>query len=193
MLLPTKVTFALASLAAVLLATPAGASSVGEEIPNLGTVIYNEGKVELIGGKGPDVINISAGVFDFAKTDPASVEGRLEYRWGQKLWVFGPAAGVLANTDGGVFGYVGTYLDFRIAPFVFTPVLSFGYWKEGDSKDLGGNFPFIQFAFDMAYAFDSGVRLGVKLSHISNAYTHSSNPGQESVLLTVTVPIGNMF
>ena len=177
----------------MLFAAPAGASSVGEEIPNLGTVVYNEGKVELIGGKGPDVMTFGAGMFDFAKHDPASPEGRIEYRWGQKLWVFGPTVGVLANSDGGVFGYAGTYMDVRIAPIVLTPSLGFGYWHEGDSKDLGGNFPFIHFSLDIAYAFDWGGRLGVKLAHISNAYTHSSNPGQESVLLTFTLPLGNMF
>ncbi len=193
MRLPTTVALGVWVLAATLLTTPARASSVGEDIPNLGRVIYNEGKVELIGGKGPDVMTFGAGIFDFAKTDPASVEGRIEYRWGQKLWVFGPTVGVLANTDGGVFGYVGTYLDIRIAPIVLTPSLGFGAWHEGDSKDLGGNFPFIHVALDIAYAFDSGMRLGVKLAHISNAYTHSSNPGQESVLLTFSLPLGNMF
>jgi hypothetical protein len=180
-------------LGAALFAAPAWSGSVGEEVPNLGTVIYNEGKVELIGGKGPDVVTFGVGAFDFAKTDPASVEGRIEYRWGQKLAVFGPTVGVLANSDGGVFGYVGTYLDFRMAPMIITPSLGFGYWHEGDSKDLGGNFPFIHFAIDMAYAFESGARLGIKLAHISNAYTHSSNPGQESILLTFALPLGNMF
>ena len=193
MLLPTKVSLALGILAAMLFATPVGASSVGEEIPNLGRVVYNEGKVELIGGKGPDVITFGAGVFDFAKHDPASAEGRIEYRWGQKFMVFGPTVGLLGTSDGGVFGYAGTYMDIRIAPMIITPSLGFGYWRRGGSKDLGGNFPYIHFAIDLMYGFESGMRLGVKFAHISNAYTHSSNPGQESILLTFSLPLGNMF
>src|SRR6185312_5817643 len=36
---------------------------------------------------------------------PQSAEGRIELRYGRKLFQLGPALGLLANTKGGVFGY----------------------------------------------------------------------------------------
>jgi len=32
-------------------------------------------------------------------------EGRIEFRYGEKLFYIGPAAGVLVNGKGGVYGY----------------------------------------------------------------------------------------
>ena len=40
-----------------------------------------------------------------------SVAGQVEYRSGVKYAVFGPLLGILANTNGGMVGYAGTYVD----------------------------------------------------------------------------------
>jgi hypothetical protein len=180
-------------VSAALLARPAAADQEDKEtqVPGLGEVIFHEAGVEVF-GHGPDVITFGLGAFDPFKQNPLSAEGRLEYRWGQKLLFIGPMAGVMANTDGGIHGYVGGYFDLQIGRLVVTPSAGPGLWREGGSKDMGGTFQF-HTALDFSYRFDGGSRLGVKLSHISSAHFNKKNPGSESLTLTYTLPVGNMF
>ena len=42
--------------------------------------------------------------------------------------------------------------------------------------------------FTLAYRFDNDHKLGVTISHISNADIHDRNPGSESILLSYTEP-----
>ncbi len=176
---------------AALPMTAAAQEQENEHIAGLGEKIYQEGKVQVF-GDGPDVLALGVGAFDAVKKDPLSAEFRAEYRWGQKLLFVGPLVGVMANTDGGVFGYGGGYFDIQIGRVVLTPTAGMGGYRRGDSKHLGGTFNF-HIGFDMAYRFDDGARLGVKFSHISNAFTQDINPGAESFLLTYSMPLGNMF
>ena len=178
-------------VSAALFVRPAAADHEESQVPGLGEVIYHEGDVEAF-GKGPDVITLGLGVFDPFKQDPASGEARLEYRWGQKLLFIGPMVGVMANTDGGVHGYIGGFFDFRVGNLTVTPSAGPGLWRQGGSKDLGGTFEF-HTALDFAYTFEGGSRLGMKLSHISSAHINRKNPGSESLTLTYTLPVGNMF
>ena len=178
-------------LSAALFSQPASADTEGIQVPGLGEIIYHEGDVGVF-GHGPDVITFGVGGFDVFKQDPISAEGRLEYRWGQKLIFIGPMAGIMANTDGGFHGYIGGYLDFQIGRLVITPAAGPGLYREGGSKDHGGTFEF-HTALDFSYRFDNGHRLGIKLSHISNAHLYNKNPGSESLLVTYTLPVGNMF
>jgi len=143
-----------------------------------------------------------AGVFDAFEFDQEAAEGRLELRSGQKLgaslfgWRFqgvGPMVGIAANTDGGVFGYGGLYADMRITEdIIFQPSAGFGGYSQGDSADLGGVFQF-HLGAEVAYEFTEGQRLGVYLTHISNADIHDSNPGVESLLLTYSISLDRLF
>ena len=118
--------FALGFVLGVALATlPLGAAAQeqeqeNEQIVGLGEKIYQEGELQVF-GDGPDVLALGVGGFDAAKWDRASAEFRAEYRWGQKLIFIGPLIGILANTDGGVFGYGGGYWDMQIGRIVLTP------------------------------------------------------------------------
>lgn len=174
-----------------LLAGPAWADTEGTQVKGLGEIIYHEGDVEAF-GDGPDVLTFGVGAFDAFKTNPAAGEFRVEYRVGQKLLFIGPMVGVMATTDGGVYGYGAFYLDSQIGRLSITPSIGLGGYHRGDGKRLGGPFLFHS-AVDFAYRFDNGMRLGVKVTHISNAFIYKNNPGEESVLLTYTLPIGNLF
>jgi hypothetical protein len=70
-----------------------------------------------------------------------------------------------------------------------TPLLAIGGYGEGSSKDLGGVFQFRQ-SLDLAYRFANGHRLGIRVAHISNGSIHDSNPGEEELLLTYSLPVG---
>ncbi len=183
--------FVFGAVLTALSMTAAAQEQENEYIAGLGEKIYQEGEVQIF-GDGPDVATFGIGAFDAFKKDPVSTEFRAEYRWGQKLLIVGPLVGILANTDGGVFGYGGGYFDIQIGRLVLTPMAGMGGYRRGSSKRLGGTFEF-HLGFDAAYRFDNGARLGIKFSHISNAFIHKSNNGEESLLLTYSMPIGNMF
>ncbi len=150
----------------------------------------------------PDLISFSAGAFDFDDYEDQAAALRIEYRSGRKIFgdefrpVFrgiGPIVGLMANTDGAVFGYGGVYADFRMGDRVVV-ILSAGLggYREGDSRDLGGVFQF-QLGLTAAYRFRDNSSLGVTFTHISNAKIYDSNPGVESLLLTYTIPFERLF
>lgn len=141
----------------------------------------------LVHGNEADNLLLGAGVFDL-RHDPSGA-GTVEYRFGRKVFVVGLALGLMANTDGGLFGYVGAYGDLSYKRLYVTPQLAMGGYGEGGSKDLGGVFQFRQ-SLDVTYRFDNGHRLGIRAAHISNASIHDINPGEEELLLTYSVPVG---
>ena len=100
-------------------------------------------------GDEADNLLLGAGVFDL-RDDPSGA-GTVEYRFGRKLFVVGLALGLMANTDGGLFGYVGAYGDLSYKKIYMTPQLAIGGYREGDSQDLGGVFQFRQ-SIDLAIA-----------------------------------------
>jgi hypothetical protein len=144
-------------------------------------------------GQEASQLEIGIGVFDVFKdvvfTDDRenrSAAARLELRGGHKVVVLGPAIGVMANTDGGVFGYGGVYIDVAWGDVLITPLVGLGGYAEGGSKDLGGVFQFLA-SGTVAYAFPNGSRLGIRLSHLSNASIHH-NPGVEDLMLIYSLP-----
>lgn len=141
------------------------------------TIFGRAGGLELL-GDGPHRLHLAAGDFDTQN----SAAAQLELRGGQKLWFVGPLAGVMANTGGGVMGYLGIYADLAAGPLVFTGQTGFGAYENGDSKDLGGTLEFIS-SLTAAWRFSGGDRLGVRYEHISNADVYYDNPGANLLLL----------
>ena len=148
--------------------TAAAQEQENEHIAGLGEKIYQEGELQVF-GDGPDVLALGVGAFDVFKTDPVSAEFRAEYRWGQKLIFIGPLVGILANTDGGVFGYGGGYFDMQIGRIVLTPTAGMGGYRRGGSKHLGGTFEF-HIGMDVAYRFDNGAPRGQVLPHLQRLH-----------------------
>lgn len=138
---------------------------------------------------GPNILQLGVGGFDLVGEDDDGVEknrsaaGLVELRFGDRLFHIGPALGVLANVDGGVYGYGGLYADLSLGNFIITPLGAVGAYHQGDSKDLGGVLEF-RASITVAYAFANGSRLGIQVGHISNAYLHNRNPGEEDAFLT---------
>ncbi len=140
----------------------------------------------------PDFLALSAGVFDF-DDDETSAEFRYEYCSDLKLFHIGPFVGLMANTDGGVYGFGGLYLDvFLHRRLVVTPNLAVGGYSQGDSKDLGSVIEF-RSGMEIAYRFDDRSRLGVAVHHISNASIDDRNPGVNSIVLTYAVPFHKLY
>lgn len=145
---------------------------------------------------------LGLGAFDGIQFDDGAGEARFEYRSGAALgenlglsWSDGiaPLAGLLVNADGGVFGYGGLHADLRLTErIVFTPMGGIGGYASGDGKDLGGVFQFIV-GSELAYEFENRARLGLYVTHLSNAGIHDDNPGTESVLVSFGVPLDRLF
>jgi hypothetical protein len=141
----------------------------------------------VVHGNEADNLLLGAGVFDIRHDESAA--GTIEYRFGRKVFVAGLALGLMANVDGGLFGYVGMYSDLSYKKIYVTPQLAMGGYDEGSSADLGGVFQF-RLSLDIAYRFDNGHRFGVRAAHISNAGVNEENPGEEELFLTYSVPLG---
>jgi lipid A 3-O-deacylase len=173
----------IAALGILLLATiacPAGAAEPAR-------VFRRVGPFDLL-GDGPNYLDIGAGVFDFrrASGDDVAPEGRVELRFGKKLYFFGAALGLMANIDGGLFGYQSIYADFARGRFVLTPLLGLGGYRQGGSKDLGSVLHF-RLELGLSWLSSSQSRIGIRFAHISNAHIFRSNPGVEEILFTYAI------
>ncbi len=107
----------------------------------------------------------------------------LEYRFGKKIAYLGFAVGGLVTSDSGSFVYVGNYADIRYKNYIATPMLSVGAYRKGAGPDLGGTLEF-RSSITLAYEFEDGSRIGLRVAHVSNASIHDDNPGENEVLIT---------
>ncbi len=140
----------------------------------------------------PDLLAFSLGGFD-VNDDQTAGEARIEYRSHRKLFVFGPMAGLMVNSDGGAYGYGGIYFDITLGEhIVLTPSLAVGGYRRGGGKDLGSVIEF-RSGVEVAWRFAGGARLGIAFNHISNASIDDNNPGTESIVLTYAIPLDPLF
>jgi hypothetical protein len=131
-----------------------------------------------------------AGVFDVFDEKGDALEYRLEYRHSNIWRNLYPIAGINGTDGGAVYGYAGLNYDIYASDnIVFIPNFAVGAYSQGDDKDLGGALNF-RSGIELAYEFESDYRLGMALSHISNASIYDKNPGQESLVVNFTVPVG---
>ncbi len=138
----------------------------------------------------PDFVSLGAGYFDFNRQKDEGAEFRLEYRSDYKLWVFKPFAAVgYASTDHGFVG-AGILMDVYFGRrFVLTPSFAPHIYWGGDSKlDLGHSVEF-RSQLEGAYRFDDRSRLGLAISHYSNAGLGDTNPGTETVSVYYSIPL----
>jgi hypothetical protein len=88
----------------------------------------------------PGFVSLSLGVFDMDTLKDAAVEGRIDYHAGWKVFQtqtffkgIGPMIGVMANSEGAVFGYGGIYADFQLTDrWVVWPSGGIGGYAQGD-------------------------------------------------------------
>ncbi len=133
------------------------------------------------------------GWYDVTQQDNDSFEYGGEYRFEPVWYGLRPMVGVMANTDDAVYGYAGLHWDFVVAPqFYVSPNFAVGAYKQGDSKDLGGALEF-RSGIELAYEFPNLHRMGVAFNHRSNASLYDRNPGVETLMMTYSLPTGNIF
>ncbi|MET4805770.1 acyloxyacyl hydrolase [Limibacillus sp. MBR-115] len=141
----------------------------------------------------PSLLALGVGWYDFNLGDDEAADFRIEYRHGQGFFdILKPFAGLEVTSDGSVWAGAGLALDFKLGNHVALTLSSGpGYYSEGDGKDLGSELEFRSQA-ELSYIFDDKARLGVAVSHLSNAGIGDRNPGTEVLSLYYMVPLHSL-
>jgi len=142
----------------------------------------------------PAFLSFGVGAFDFNRQKDDGVEFRLDYRSDYKLWVFKPFLTAAAVSNGMSFMGAGVLIDVYFGNrFVVTPSFAPTWWRgKTDGLDLGYALEF-RSQIEFAYRFDDRSRLGVAVSHSSNASLSDTNPGTETLLVNYSYPLGKIF
>ncbi len=140
----------------------------------------------------PQFISFAGGWFDFNRQKDDGGEFRLEYRSNYELWKFKPFVTAAAATNGMTFLGAGILIDVYFGRRIVTTASFAPTWWRGktDTLDLGHAVEF-RSQLELAYRFDDRSRLGLSISHYSNAGLGDQNPGTESFMLNYSVPVGN--
>ncbi|AJE45481.1 acyloxyacyl hydrolase [Celeribacter indicus] len=113
----------------------------------------------------------------------------LRYGFDRRYGPFQPIVG-LSYADTGNFwaGFGGAWNLFDLDGFYGELSVMAGLYDNSGDADLGSALEF-RSGLELGYEWDNGVRLGLSVDHRSNANTASDNPGMETVLLRVSVPV----
>ena len=140
----------------------------------------------------PAFLSVAAGAYDFNRQKDQGAEFRVEYRGETKYFGFlKPFAAVAGATSSSSF-FVGAgvltdlYWGKRV---VVTPSFAPHYYNGGNEKlDLDYALEF-RSQLEIAYRFDDRSRLGLAVSHYSNASLGKTNSGTESAMLYYSIPV----
>ncbi len=160
--------------------TRAAAAGLGFAVMAAGPAAAQEG----------EFLALSLGAFDITNND-VTTEGRVEYRMDEIGYNIGPMLGVMFTSDASAYLYGGFFLDLEFGNWVVMPNLAVGAYAKGSGKDLGHVIEF-RSALELAYRFANRSRLGIAISHISNANLGDSNPGVESLVVTYAIPFDQL-
>ena len=136
-----------------------------------------------------DLLMASAGWVDVSRRRHSAAELGLGYRNRSRLWAFRPAVGLAATTSGAVYGWAGIAYDVRIGRVTLTPSFAPGLYRRGGGIDLGHPVEF-RSQFEAGFRLSDRSRIGVALSHMSNAGLGQTNPGVETVTLDYAFAFG---
>jgi len=166
--------------------TPSG-TAMPKAVPAQATVTAPAPKAAAASSDDPAFLSLGVGVFDVLHSNTAG-ELRGEYRFAQKLWIFKPFLGMEGTTKRAFYGYGGFLVDIYLGNrWVLMPNAAFGYYDNGNGKDLGAHAEFRTGA-EFAYRFDDRSRLGFTFHHISNAGIGKKNPGEEEMAIVFSLP-----
>lgn len=142
----------------------------------------------------PAFLSFGAGYFDFNRQKDEGAEFRLEYRSDYKIWQIKPFAAVAGASSGHGFIGAGVLMDiFFGRRLVVTPSFAPHFYFGGDSK-LDLDYPLeFRSQLEVAYRFDDRSRLGLAISHYSNASLGDTNPGTETLSVYYSVPFSTIF
>ena len=156
-----------------------------------------------------DGLNIfGVGIYDI-KIDGSdthqSIDFRYENRLDKTLFDIGPEEdnffflkpfyGLEFTSDSASYFIAGIYLEDNVGQLlegqesniIFTPSFGAGYYDDGSGKKLGNELEF-RTQLEISYILKNNNRIGLSLSHISNANLGDKNPGVEVLSLSYQIP-----
>jgi hypothetical protein len=138
----------------------------------------------------PAFLSVAGGGFDFNRQKDPGAEFRVEYRFADKFFFVKPFVAVAGATSGHGFVGAGILMDVYFGNrVVVTPSFAPHLWVGDDDKlDLGHVVEF-RSQLEVAYRFDDRSRLGLAISHYSNAGLGDKNPGTETLSVYYSMPI----
>lgn len=136
-----------------------------------------------------DYLNVGIGATQVVDTNQ-NVLFNLEYRYQDIYYGLRPIIGFHIDNEEALYGYAGFNWDVRLSDsWWFTPTASVGAYSQGDGQDLGHWIEF-RTGVELAYRLKNQSRIGLQLTHLSNAGLGDSNPGTEIVQLNYAHPLG---
>ena len=156
--------------------------------------------------KGTNVFGL--GIYDI-KFDGSeknqTTDFRYEFRSDKPLLNIGPKEdnffflkpffGIEYTNDSASYFLTGIYFEDNLgelfegnkSKFYFTPSFGAGIYNDGSGKKLGNDLEF-RTSFEVSYKLNNKNRIGISISHISNANLGDKNPGVEILSLSYHIP-----
>lgn len=146
----------------------------------------------VLSGAAAEPFSVAAwgGIFDFEQSE--LTEYGVELRGPDNLpmrlsWI----GGVAANDESGWWGHLGLRRPIPLGrSWLATPSFALTYYDQGDGIDLGQELQF-RSGIELAYRWNNGATLGALFYHLSNAGLSEINPGENSLLLVLGIPLGS--
>ncbi len=140
----------------------------------------------------PGFLSLSLGLLNTFDREHLEGDFRVEYRSHTPLLLnrLKPWAGIELTNEGSIWAGGGFLADFKLTDKLFlSPSFGAGAYTKGWSDvDLGYPLQF-RTQLEISYVFQNDSRLGLALSHMSNAGLGDRNFGTETVSLYYTWPI----
>lgn len=139
------------------------------------------------------MINITAGQVGILDDEKNTQRYGLEYRFRSFSGPFGfrliPAVGGAVSNDNASFLYTDLRHDFYLTRrWILIPSFGLGVFKDSSDINLGNDLEF-RSGLEFAYQFSNKVRAGVAIFHLSNGGISSQNPGTESLVFSICIPV----
>lgn len=151
-------------------------------------IISNSTPAKALDSKESYYAVISGGVTDIFD-DGREGQFGLELQGKKYYKYFKPKAGFHFTSKEAKYFYVGGNFEYQIPNSKFEGVLGLaaGYYDKGKSKHLGHDLEF-KSTIGFNYLLPKNYKVGLTLSHLSNAHLSNRNPGTEDISLNLGFP-----
>ena len=156
--------------------------------------------------QGTNIFGI--GIYDI-KFDGSSTKQATDFRYERRLdktifdigpkednfFFLKPFFGIEYTNDSASYILTGIYVEDNLgelfegnkSKYYFTPSFGAGFYDDGSGKKLGNSLQF-RTSFEVSYELKNKNRIGISLSHISNANLGDKNPGVEILSFSYHIP-----
>lgn len=155
---------------------------------SLASMLFLSSAIASEKSQDPPLLQIGGGFFNVLRTKYCG-QGSIEYKWSPVVYKLRPFVGFLMTTKQSAYVYGGIGYDLFIGKrFVLTPSFAPGLYYRGQGKNLGFPLEF-RSSLEAAVIFYRQYRLGAQFYHISNASLSHRNPGEESLVFFLSIPL----